>query len=478
MTIDRRIFLGGALAAAAAPAVGATIDTVVTGPKRQALDAIATYLEGHRRFFALPAMGLVINDNGQLSYISSGTRDYERQVPLARNDLWQIGSISKSFVALICLQLAQAGRIDLDGDIRKSLPEAPLPDGLFSIRAMLDHTTGLADGPPAFPADGSKLWRGFEPGAHWSYSNTAYELIGRMIERIEGKPLSAVIEARVMRPLGMADSRGGIFWRDRARYPASYTPERPDIPWKRAAALAPAPFGEKTFGAGCVAATLPDMAKYLAYLCGVGRGQGAPLLSDASAKLWLASPVVQDPKTPSETYGLGLMHRIDDGRALLHHTGGMVCFSSSFHVDGAAGIGAFASTALNYGPQYRPRLLTRFAVGAMRRAGAGLPVGTPPVLADGPTPPVPPADTTPVPAAFAARTGYYESDDPWVGNVRVEARGGRLLADGLALRDLGGDVWASADQAWSPERLRFGGLVDGKPMWLSFSGRVMERRDG
>ena len=68
------------------------------------------------------------------------------------------------------------------------------------------------------------------------------------------------------------------------------------------------------------------------------------------------------------TYGNGLMHVGDGGRAYLHHTGGMVSFSSSFHVDVASGVGAFASSTISAFAEYRPRLLTRFAVDALTNA--------------------------------------------------------------------------------------------------------------
>ena len=59
------------------------------------------------------------------------------------------------------------------------------------------------------------------------------------------------------------------------------------------------------------------------------------------------------------------------GRSYLHHTGGMVSFSSSFHLDVASGVGAFASSTLSAFAEYRPRLLTRFAVDALTNALAG-----------------------------------------------------------------------------------------------------------
>jgi hypothetical protein len=80
------------------------------------------------------------------------------------------------------------------------------------------------------------------------------------------------------------------------------------------------------------------------------------------------------------SYGNGLMHVGSGDRSYLHHTGGMVSFSSSFHVDVASGIGAFASSSLSAFAEYRPRVLTRFAVDALAEAAAGRGVPSPPSL--------------------------------------------------------------------------------------------------
>jgi hypothetical protein len=74
------------------------------------------------------------------------------------------------------------------------------------------------------------------------------------------------------------------------------------------------------------------------------------------------------------------MHVGEGGRAYLHHTGGMLSFSSSFHVDVASGVGAFASSTISAFAEYRPRLLTRFAVDALTNAiGGRPPPATPPL---------------------------------------------------------------------------------------------------
>ncbi len=558
MSIDRRLFLAGAAALATPGVARAAISAAgATAAQQAAVKAIAAYLEQHRAFFALPAIGLVLVDGPFTATILSGEADYLQTQPLTGKEMWQIGSISKSFVALLCLQLAAEKKLDLDADVRTIFPEVPLPDagGAFTIRGLLDHTTGLPDFAPVFAADGAKLWRGFPAGAHWSYSNTGYDIVGKAIERIEGKPLAAVIEARICRPLGMADTRGAISWADRSRYTASYSLLRPDRPVQQKNALAPAPWVDATLGAGSVASTLPDMARYLRYLIAVQNGAGAPLLSGEMAKLWLASPVVQDPENKAETYGLGLMHRNYEGQKLLHHTGGMVSFSSSFHTDGAAGTGAFASCAIG-GTGYRPRLLTLYATQALRLAKAGKPIPPPPALGVPPLKdasafagrysgkgtaltvasspggltlasggrawplmlngaanfitdhpdfvafafvPVKSGDAVvaldhgshrfvrdgasapalpPTSARIAARAGRYQSDDPWIGGVTLVARGDTLYIEGTdALAEIGNDVWRAAEPDWLPERIRFAGFMNGRPLILEFSGRTLERRD-
>jgi hypothetical protein len=100
-----------------------------------------------------------------------------------------------------------------------------------------------------------------------------------------------------------------------------------------------------------------------------------------SAELGRALTVHAVPSDSREmAYGNGFMHVGAHGRSYLHHTGGMVSFSSSFHVDVASGVGSFASSTISAFAEYRPRLLTRFAVDALTDAGAGRPLSAPPPL--------------------------------------------------------------------------------------------------
>jgi hypothetical protein len=156
-----------------------------------------------------------------------------------------------------------------------------------------------------------------------------------------------------------------------------------------------------TFGAGCVASTADDMLRWLRSIADASQGRGGLGLSPAAAKVFTMHAVPSD--TPGMSYGNGLMHVGGaPGRAYIHHTGGMVSFSSSFHVDTASGIGAFASSTMSAFAEYRPRVLTRFAVDALAEVAAGRAV------------PAAPSLETPLPNAaqfvgrFAGPAGSFE----------------------------------------------------------------------
>jgi hypothetical protein len=142
------------------------------------------------------------------------------------------------------------------------------------------------------------------------------------------------------------------------------------------------------------------------------------------------------------SYGNGLMHVGNGGRSYLHHTGGMVSFSSSFHVDVASGVGAFASSTLSAFAEYRPRLLTRFAVDALTNAAAGRPLPAPPAL-DAPL------------AHAAAYVGVYSRP-----SGAIEVRAGSpltLVANGQSapLQPWGDDLFRTSHPAFRQFSLLF-----------------------
>jgi D-alanyl-D-alanine carboxypeptidase len=376
MDISRRAFTGGALTLALSSQLAAP--ALAQDPRRAAaLGAIRAYGEAHLQHFRLPGMTLgVTTPDGFSTVMNFGYANADARTQITPDTLFQVGSISKLMNAAVLHQFVQEGRLHLTDRISDLLPTIPLPPGnMIEIQHLLDHVAGLPGDAPAFPEGG--LWTAYAPGAHWHYSNTGYEILGKLNEHLGGKPLSRILKDRLFLPLGMNRSRGAITGEDRTLYAEGYE-AADEEPFALGIPLAPAAWVDVTFGAGDVASTADDMMHLLRSIANAAQGRGGLGLS---AELGRALTVHAVPSDSREmAYGNGFMHVGAHGRSYLHHTGGMVSFSSAFHVDVASGVGSFASSTISAFAEYRPRLLTRFAVDALTDAAAGRPLPAPPPL--------------------------------------------------------------------------------------------------
>jgi CubicO group peptidase (beta-lactamase class C family) len=377
LLLSRRAFTGSAIAIAAGQLAGPAF----AQPRpdlTHALEAIRAFGKEDLDYNFLPGMTLgLVTPTGERTTLDFGYANADARTPITPDTLFQIGSISKVMVAWVVHQLASEGRLRLTDRVSALLPTISLPDGnAIRVQDLLDHVAGLPGDAPVYPAGG--LWTAYPPGRHWHYSNTGYEILGKLAEHLGGKPLSRLLRERIFAPLGMRRSKGAIIGADRVLYAQGYEPSDQLVPYLRGMPLRPAPWVDVTAGAGCVASTAEDMLAFLSALSGAAQGRRALELPGDKARQFVSHAVPSD--TPGMAYGNGLMHVTANGRAYLHHTGGMLSFSSSFHVDAASGVGAFASSTLNAFAEYRPRLLTRFAVDALTNALSGQPLPSPPRL--------------------------------------------------------------------------------------------------
>ncbi|MEO3843255.1 MULTISPECIES: serine hydrolase [unclassified Streptomyces] len=260
--------------------------------------------------------GLVeVRDGRRVWRVTGGVaeRDTTRAVP-ARGR-FRIGSITKTFVATVVLQLAGEGRLRLDDPVEDWLPGA-VPDGRrITVRHLLGHTSGLYDykrtltvpPDPAFLDYRSRTWTPEEqirravahpptstpPGTAYAYSNTGYLLLGRIIEEATGRPYAEEIGRRILRPLRLhATSLPGTYPRIRGAHMRGY------VPVGRAGGIQLADFTEMNpslFGAsGEMISTAGDLDRFLAALLG-GRLLPDHLLAE-----------MRTPSSGDRTYGLGL----------------------------------------------------------------------------------------------------------------------------------------------------------------------------
>jgi len=170
------------------------------------------------------AMVEVIRDGKIVLSKAYGMADLERGVPITAATAFTVGSNSKQFTAFAIYLLAQDGKLSLDDDIRKYVPEVPDFGKTITIRHLLHHTSGLRDyfnlmvltgwrlDEVMTQDDGLRLVErqralNFDPGQEHLYSNTGYMLLGLIVDRVAGKPLAEFARERIFQPLGMKHTR-------------------------------------------------------------------------------------------------------------------------------------------------------------------------------------------------------------------------------------------------------------------------------
>lgn len=139
-----------------------------------------------------------------------GKADLEREVRLQPNHVFRLGSLTKQFTACAILRLVEAGKISLNDDIHRFLPDFPTYGQPITIEHLLTHTSGLIDftTKPGFISETAKrdftprelieLFHGggldFAPGERFAYNNAGYLLLGGIIEAVTGGSYAAFVE--------------------------------------------------------------------------------------------------------------------------------------------------------------------------------------------------------------------------------------------------------------------------------------------
>jgi CubicO group peptidase (beta-lactamase class C family) len=328
------------------------------------------FVEQYMREMNSPGMTLVMADRDGVQRVATyGFSDVDRKIGVKPDELFQIGSISKSFVANCLLQLRQEGKLDLNKPIVEYLPWFRIESEFepITVQHLLTHTSGLPDNPPLFLSDPAQKHRAaYAPGQIFHYCNMAYVALGHLLWTLDGRPLHDVLRKRVFEPLGMTQSEPAITLDIRAKTARNYEAFQNDRPFTRDGRLSEAPAIVLTDGSGCVSSTPRDMGRYIQMLARHGEGPRNRLLTEESFNL-LSQPYVKaEDFSPTASYGYGIAVDTLDGHKLLRHTGGMVAFASALQVDIDEGVGAFAS--INAMQGYRPNPVVQYAIQLMRAA--------------------------------------------------------------------------------------------------------------
>src|SRR5262249_19998584 len=290
------------------------------------------------RAMSAPGMTLVISgrpDQGGILRIATyGFADVERSVPVRADQLFEIGSITKSFVALAVLQLAEEGKIDLHRPIAEFMPWLRVEPGFrpITVHHLLTHSSGLPESLTFLLSDpNAKLRPRYHPGEHFLYCNLGYQALGYLLWQADGRPFADVVRERILRPLGMTSTVALLDGETRRREPRSYNPWIDDRPFVPGAPLKPAPPLIMDNAAGCIASAPHDMGLYVQMLANRGSSgsQGSRVVSERGFELMTTPHIKADALGPSVSYGYGLMIDALDGHKVVRHTGGMVSFASA-----------------------------------------------------------------------------------------------------------------------------------------------------
>src|ERR1043165_6397595 len=167
------------------------------------------YIARHMTETGAPGMTLALsNREGLIRASTYGYADTKAGVRVAPETMFEIGSISKSFVALALMQLRDERKLDLNKPIVEYLPWLKISSKFEPVTThhLLSHTAGLPGAPLLLDALLSELWTAYAPGTHFLYSNTGYNILGYLIEALDKRPFAAAMRARMLAPLGMTAS--------------------------------------------------------------------------------------------------------------------------------------------------------------------------------------------------------------------------------------------------------------------------------
>ena len=189
-------------------------------PLRQRLDSLAGSGVVENR--AVGIVAAVARGTDTLLLNAYGKADVEWNVPMTTDAVFEIGSVAKQFTAAAILQLRDEGKLSLDDDLTKWFPDFDTRGNTVPLRRLLDHTSGIVGlteipefgllvSNPRFPRDSAYALINRQPfqfrtGEAQVYNNSAFWLLGLVIEKASGMTYENYVEQRIFAPLGMTRS--------------------------------------------------------------------------------------------------------------------------------------------------------------------------------------------------------------------------------------------------------------------------------
>src|SRR5690349_4408693 len=326
---NRRTVFLAVLAAVALPSLAASQSNRASRDViARAADSIAQAVLQRGRVAAMSIA--VVRGRDTIVMKGYGMADVENEVPATAQTVYRIGSVTKQFTSVALMQLVQQGKLSLDDEITKYVPNAPVHGRKILVRHLMNHTSGIPSYTDVGPIFGRVMRQDlahdsllavvrndslqFEPGSHFYYNNTGYYLLGMIIEKVTGKKYDEYVQEALFAPNGLTST--------------VYCSESPLIK-HRARGYDASPTGltntdyismELPYAAGSLCSTVGDLVAWTRLL-------HSGKLVNSTSFATMTTPVKLTSGRPM-SYGYGLTADTVGSHRRIHHGGGINGFIS------------------------------------------------------------------------------------------------------------------------------------------------------
>jgi D-alanyl-D-alanine carboxypeptidase len=262
---------------------------------------------------------------------ASGTTDLARKNLMQRDHVLRVGSVTKSFTAVLILKLVEEGRLSLEAPVSKWFPDLPAADEI-TIKNLLNHSSGIPEIIPKVLLKSiipSTFWQPdelvkliaqdepqFTPGNGFAYSNSNYILLGLIAEEVSGKSITQLLHEQIIDPLNLEHTYFIPYETAPAPLVTGFDRDLASIPGMLAIGSDNTSWATSAFSSGALASTAADLGIFFEHLF------AGALLSPSTMEEMTTFINTSNPGFPEQTgSGLGLMRLNVDGQELIGHVG-------------------------------------------------------------------------------------------------------------------------------------------------------------
>jgi CubicO group peptidase (beta-lactamase class C family) len=298
-----------------------------------ASEPLSEFVQETAARFGIPGVAAGVWADGRELYACHGVTSVDDPLPVDRDTLYLLGSVTKTYTATTLLRLVADGRVELDAPVRRYVPELRLKDeraaAQVTVLNLLNHTAGLDwgliddfgegdDALAAYVARMAELNLVARPGERASYSQAGYNLAGRIVEKVTGLTFEQAVAALVFEPLGLSHS---FFARDdimTRRFVVGHNRDQDGTLsiarlWRRSRGDNPG---------GGIASSAADQLRWARFHLGDGRAPGGARVLPAELLHRMRQPTVAlRASTLGDAIGIGWFLREVDGVGTVGHGG-------------------------------------------------------------------------------------------------------------------------------------------------------------